>query len=392
MTSTTTRPGIVVLGAGYAGLMTVDTLLKADVDAEITVVDASEEFSERIRLHQVAVGDHAPPARFEDRFGDSPADFVHGLATALDPAAKTLTLSRPGGVTETLNYDWLVLAIGSATGPGDVAGVCDHAWMLDNASGAAVLHDVVMDSAAVGGRLAIVGGGLTGIEAAAEFAERLPSLRVTLISGQPLGADLAGGAAAHVVQTLDALGVKIIENTVVSGVGEAEIELSGAPPVPYDLCLWTCGFFLPPLAREAGLAVNDRGQVNVDPCLRSVSHPDILAAGDIAAGLCAAGRGLRLSCATAMPAGRHVGAALAALLRGEEPAPFRFSYFMRCISLGRRDGLIQFVDGQDRPLDNFWTGTRAAETKEFVCAGALAAVGMGPPPGPPPHEFPERPA
>ena len=86
MTNPATRPKIAVLGAGYAGLMTVNALLEAGVGADITVVDASHAFSERIRLHQVAVGDGAPPARFDVRFRDSPAEFVHGLATALDPA------------------------------------------------------------------------------------------------------------------------------------------------------------------------------------------------------------------------------------------------------------------------------------------------------------------
>ena len=74
---------------------------------------------------------------------------------------------------------------------------------------------------------------------------------------------------------------------------------------------------------------------------------------------------------------------------GAPPAAFDFSYSFRCISLGREDGLIQFVDATDRPVEKVWTGERGAVWKEYICRRTLAGVGfdddLGPPPDTPPQ-------
>ena len=79
----------------------------------------------------------------------------------------------------------------------------------------------------------------------------------------------------------------------------------------------------------------------------------------------------------------------AARLSGRSPDPFEFRYSFRCVSLGREDGLIQFVDGADRPAAEVWTGKRGAVWKEYICRRTLAGIGfdtgLGPPPDTPPR-------
>ena len=69
--------------------------------------------------------------------------------------------------------------------------------------------------------------------------------------------------------------------------------------------------------------------------------------------------------------------------------PFEFSYSFRCVSLGREDGLIQFVDAHDRPVEQVWTGARGARWKEYICRRTLAGIGfdtgLGEPPDTPPQ-------
>jgi NADH:quinone reductase (non-electrogenic) len=60
------------------------------------------------------------------------------------------------------------------------------------------------------------------------------------------------------------------------------VVIDQASEIPCDLCVWTGGFVAPLLAREAGLTVNERNQIVVDPFLRSISHPEIYAIGDAA--------------------------------------------------------------------------------------------------------------
>ncbi|MEZ4621954.1 MAG: FAD-dependent oxidoreductase [Caldilineaceae bacterium] len=119
----------------------------------------------------------------------------------------------------------------------------------------------------------------------------------------------------------------------------------------FDGCLWAGAFVVPPLATMAGLPVDTQGRLLVDETLRVIDHPEIYVAGDAAA------TGLRMACATAMPMGAYVADQLAArLLEQPQPAPFRFAYMIQCISLGRQNGLVQLVHGDDSPKPRIVTG------------------------------------
>jgi NADH dehydrogenase FAD-containing subunit len=116
------------------------------------------------------------------------------------------------------------------------------------------------------------------------------------------------------------------------------------------------------LAAAAGLPVDPQGRLVVDGNLRVLDHATIYAAGDAAA------TGLRMACATAMPMGAYVADHLAALLNNNAlPAPFQFGYLGQCISLGRHDGLVQFVHADDTPKPRVLTGWIATRIKELIC-------------------------
>jgi hypothetical protein len=61
-------------------------------------------------------------------------------------------------------------------------------------------------------------------------------------------------------------------------------------------------------------------------------------------------------------------------MRGEAPAPFDFGFAIRCVSLGRKEGLVQFVDPEDAPKAKVWTGGRAVFTKEAICRMTYGVV------------------
>jgi NADH dehydrogenase FAD-containing subunit len=81
-----------------------------------------------------------------------------------------------------------------------------------------------------------------------------------------------------------------------------------------------------------------------------------------------------MSCKTAMPLAAHAADNLAAELDGARLERFGFGDSLQCISLGRRDGIIQFR-GRDGALrEKVWTGRRAAWLKELICRYAAASV------------------
>jgi NADH dehydrogenase FAD-containing subunit len=146
--------------------------------------------------------------------------------------------------------------------------------------------------------------------------------------------------------------------------------LDGGARIPFDLCAWAGGFVVPPLARDAGLAVNDSGRAVVDETLRSVSHPNIYVVGDAAAVPGRWGDQLAMGCRTGGLMGPRVADSIAARLTGRAPKPFRYRYVHECLSLGRRRGVVQFLHADETPADRVLTGRLAIRYKNLTLDGA----------------------
>jgi NADH dehydrogenase FAD-containing subunit len=194
-------------------------------------------------------------------------------------------------------------------------------------------------------------------------------LNFTLIAQGKLGDNLSESGQSYLRKFMSGK-ITLVENSTVSKVAASGVDLADGRHLDADLCIWTAGFGVSPLARSAGLVVNSRGQIHTDAYLRSVSHPQIFAVGDAAE----TPAGLRMACATAIPMGAHTADNLTAELSGNALIPFGFNYALRCISLGRTAGLVQFVDIQDVPVDRIITGRSGAIVKELICR--LTAVTM----------------
>ena len=112
--------------------------------------------------------------------------------------------------------------------------------------------------------------------------------------------------------------------------------------------------------------------MTVDAMLRSISHPFVYGAGDAVA---PPGRTpIRMACATALPLGAHAADNVAREQTGRTLKAFRFGYALRCISLGRHDGLIQWVDPYDVPKERMLKGRTAAWVKEQICRSTVRVI------------------
>ncbi len=376
---------IVVIGGGYAGLTAAARIGEAGRARSLTLVDAKAQFVERIRLHEIAAGSVPRDLDYAAFMAARGGAFVQGRATSIDPETRQVTVIGADGRKQVLEYDRLVYAPGSSTDKGVVPGADAFAVRLDTVEECRALFDRLSP----GRDILIVGGGLTAIEAACEFAERIAGLSITLAAGRAFGPSPEPGGLSqagfdHVVATLERLGVRILSGTRVAALEDGAARLENGEALPFDECIWAAGFRVSSLARDSGLAVNDSGQVLTDALLRSVSHPEILSVGDAAEVVAVPGGICRMSCA----AGRPMGERAAGTVLGDE-RPFDFGYSFRCVSLGREDGLIQFVDETDRPRPVVWTGDRAARWKEYICRRTLAGVGFDDNLGPPPDEPPQ---
>ncbi|MET8779684.1 FAD-dependent oxidoreductase [Nocardia sp. NPDC004654] len=358
-----TEHRIVILGAGYTGMLTAVRLARRTrrLPVRITLVNPSDRFIERLRMHQIAAGQELADHRIPEMLDGTGVEFVRGWVTSVDPEARLVTVDGD----RVLPYDELVYALGSATDTDKVPGVAEHAWTLNDPRTAHRFAGRLAAVAAQGGSVAVCGGGLTGIEAAAEIAERHPGLRVTLISTGEPGAMMGERARVYLHRALDRLAITRATGQSVTKVLPDAVELADGTLVPADLTLWTAGVRVSPLAARAGIETDERGLIVVDPTLKSVSHPAIRAIGDAAAVRQAWGT-IHGTCQSGMPTAAYTADAIAKELRGKRVRPFRFGYFHQPVSLGRRDAVIQFTNADDTPRRFHLTGRAAALYKETV--------------------------
>ncbi|MEV4131474.1 FAD-dependent oxidoreductase [Dactylosporangium sp. NPDC049742] len=356
---------IVVLGGGYTGMIAAIRVARRARrhGVAVTVVNPSERFAERLRMHQVASGQVVRDVRIPELLRGTGIEFVQGWAERIDPGRREVSV---GG--RVVSYDTLVYAIGSVAETGTVPGAEAHAYTLNSVESAARLADLL--AARTDATVAVVGGGLTGVEAATEIAERHPAARVLLLSRDVPGSMMSVRARAHLDRALGRLGVGVRTGVEVTEVLPDGVEVAGGQVVSADATLWTTGFTASPLAAEAGIAVDERGRIVVDATLRSVSHPDIVAIGDAAAITQRWGT-IHGTCQSGIPSGAHAADSIARVLAGKPAKPFRFGYIHQPVSLGRGDAVIQFTRPDDTPRRWFLTGRAAVVYKELVTRSPL---------------------
>lgn len=335
---------IVILGGGYAGTLAAARLARRG--HAVTLIDARDGMLERIRMHQVAAGDEIPPLSFAKLFRKLPVDMVRTRVESIDRNAKRIhTADGP------IEYDKMIYALGSEQEKRP------HALSLDDPLR-------VRERLANAQSVIVVGGGLTGIESATEIAERHPHLQVTLIDGDVVGAALSERAMRYLRETLASLRITVMERARVTSTFDGGVVLASGETLHAGVVLWCGAFRLSPIAAQAGLEVNERGQIVVDEYLRS-SDPSIYAAGD-AAQLPDA----RMGCVTAMALGAYA----ADIVSGATREPFRFAFGAMCISLGRHAGLIQFTHDDDSPRETFLSGRTGAWVKELICRYTILSI------------------
>lgn len=365
---------IIVLGAGYTGAFVAGRLARRlrREDVTLTLVDAEPDFVERVRMHQLAVGQDLRPRPYSEMFAGTGVVLKVAKVTGIDVDGRTVSVLGADGAEE-LAYDSLVYALGSGWNTRGVPGAAEHAHDIAGRPGALRLRErlAALDS---GRPVVVVGGGLTGIEAATEFAEARPDLDVALVARGGLGDWLSPAGRRHLRKVCGRLGITVHEHRTVTAVAADRVTTAEGDAIPAAVTVWTAGFAVHPLAGATALDVTGTGQIVVDGTMRSVSHPDVYAVGDAAMVRGPGGTPLRMSCASGTPTAWQAADSLAARLTGGKLPNVPLRYFNQCVSLGRGDGVIQYVTADDRARRAALTGRFAALYKEMICRAAAWSV------------------
>ena len=293
--------GIVVAGAGYAGLhvaLRLTAKLRNNPVVELTLVDRHDYHQALTELPRVAAGTRAADAvriPLQDVLAER-VRFVQAEISGFDLVGRrVLTGARP------IDWSRLVLALGSRPNDFAIPGLAQRALSLYSASDAqqvwTAVNRALEDAAAADPerqqRLAtvVVGGcGATGVELAGELPEVATSYG--LASDRPAvllveaGPTILAGSSPQLIDNatriLADLGVQVRTNAMVAAATEEGFRLKGGQVVEGGVFVWAGGVKAPELVVGSGLPIGHNGRVKVDRYLRVLDHPEVYVAGDLA--------------------------------------------------------------------------------------------------------------
>ncbi|WP_237065254.1 NAD(P)/FAD-dependent oxidoreductase [Loktanella sp. M215] len=358
------RAGVVIIGAGFAGLEVARELGKAGV--ETTIIDRRNHHLFQPLLYQVATAalsapDIAEPIRRILRRYRS-VKVLLGDVDQIDTAARKVRLITG----ESVAYGRLVLASGAGQSyfghdnwelwaPGlktidDARHIRSQVLLkfeqAERASDPKERHRLLS--------FAIIGGGPTGVELAGAIAElsRYTLARdfrvidpaattITLIEAGPrLLSAFDESLSAYAKERLESLGVLVRTGETVKDIGPCKIQV-GDREEPVGLVVWAAGVAASPLARQLG--DTDRvGRIVVDDTLAVTGHDDIFALGDAAAFIREDGTSLPGLAQVAKQQGTHLGRGLAArILSGEPLKPFHYESRGNTAIVGRHAAVFE---------------------------------------------------
>lgn len=355
----TEQTHVVVIGGGYAGVMAANRLtLRGDVT--VTLINPRPDLVHRVRLHQLVGGSDDAVIAYQDVLAER-VRLVVDTVTRIDAAERSVTLAAGG----TLDYDYLIYAVGSGSAAPSVPGAAEFAYPLAILEEAQRLR-AVLDTTPATAPVTVVGAGPTGIETAAELAEQ--GRRVTLVCGGVLGPYLHTRGRRSVSKRLARLGVTVIDGSdaKVAAVTRDVVRLVDGRELPSEVTVWTVGFGVPDLAARSGLSTDSVGRLLTDETLTSVDDERVLAAGDSAA---PSGLPLRMSCLNATPLGARAADTVLSRIAGEQPDHLHQGFYAQCISLGRSAGIYQFANRSDVAVWLHIDDGLGARIKEMVCKG-----------------------
>jgi NADH dehydrogenase len=361
------KPRILIIGGGAGGLPLATRLgrrLGRRQQAEVTLVDSNSVHVWKPRFHEVATGaidsdldavDYRAHARLNHY------RFELGSLAAVDKGQRQVVLAplQDAGGREVLperrlDYDYLVLAIGSNGNDFGTPGVRDHCLFLDSREQADRFHDHFLNTclaanhAAKPNSVAIVGAGATGVELAAEIHHAIDMLKlyghhqldrsklqVHLIEAAPrILPPLSERVAQAAHQELRSMGVVIHTATMVQEATADGFITRGGSLIPADLLVWAAGIKAPPLLATLGLEVNRINQLVVAPTLLT-SDSHIFALGDCCACPDGNGRNVPPRAQSAQQMALTVARNIELAMQGQPLQPFLYRDRGSLVSLSR---------------------------------------------------------
>jgi NADH dehydrogenase len=328
--------------------------------AEVMVVDRHNYQTFLPLLYQVSTAglaaDHVV-APIRGALRKTNVKFRMGSPISIDHKNKTVKLDS----SEVLEFDHLIVAMGSVTADFGVPGVTEHGLGMKSVHEAITIRAEVMrrfedlcrfeDETRLS--IAVVGGGPTGVEMAGALAE---------LKRGPLKNDMAHAAehidiylieagprilpmfseklSARATRDLQKLGVHVRTNTAVREIKSRSIVIKDGEPIPAEVTVWAAGVKGEPTASALNLPIAGT-RIASGPTLQAENYPHIWAIGDISGALAPNGRFYPMVAPVALQQGKFVARQILDLAAGKPLREFKYRDKGSMATIGRHKAIVE---------------------------------------------------
>ena len=271
---------LIILGGGYGGIKILDHLLTSNEtpdDVMITLIDRLPNHCLKTKYYSLAAGTITPEHVRVD-FPDHPKlTIIHSEINKIDLSQKKVIISEG----EAVDYDYLIIGLGSEDNFQNVAGVKEYAHSIQTVDKALNTLEK-LNSLPPGSIVSIVGAGLTGVELASELIESRRDLKIRIFDrGNYILSAFPNKLSTYVQNWFDNHGIEIINNANITRIEENTL-YNHLEAIKSDAIIWTAGIQANRVVRELNVDKDKRGRVILSQYHNIPSHENVFVVGDCA--------------------------------------------------------------------------------------------------------------
>ncbi|MCM3269423.1 NAD(P)/FAD-dependent oxidoreductase [Paenibacillus elgii] len=271
---------LVILGGGYGGLTVAKELLEGDIPADTVMIMVDRMPYQGLKTEYYALA--AGTVSEKDVRVHFPVDprliLKYGEVTAVDPEQKVIRFAND----EPLSYDWLVIALGCVDKYHNIPGAEEFSNSIQSLSATRKTYQASNDAAPYG-QITIVGGGLSGVEMAAELRESRPDLNIRILDrGASVLSPFPERLQRYVREWMLEHDIELRSHVSLSRL-ESGLLYNQQEIIQTDITIWTAGIQPSPIVQNLNLPKDNQGRLTINEYHQLPDYNEIYVVGDCAA-------------------------------------------------------------------------------------------------------------
>ncbi len=353
------KPKIVIIGAGYGGIITtksLEKLLKSD-EADVTLINKHEYHYITTQLHKTGIGtaaDRQIAMSIPELINPNKTRFIQAAVSSVEINSQEVHLE--GG--DTVNYDYLLIALGFEVETYGIPGIKENAFEIRSFRSSKAIYNQIIkqfnlykqDQDPARLTFVVAGGGFTGVEMLGEMADGLPKLckehnipfeevKIVAIEAAPSVIPFfPKQSIQYTTEVLEMLNIELITGRKILELTPEKVHLENNAEIPTKTLIWSCGVKGNTIVHDWGLPIM-KGKISVDSYLRVKNMKNVFSLGDCSYFMKDEKNALAPTAQVALQQAPVCAKNIVATLRGESLKAFEYHHKGSVASIGLKAGV-----------------------------------------------------